>query len=60
MAPYEQGDLTHIFDPLEGIAIAASHGPQFEPGSALDYSNTNYLLLAMIIEEVTGNAFHRS
>jgi D-alanyl-D-alanine carboxypeptidase len=57
LAPYESGDLTHIFDPLEGVAIAAAYGPQFEPGSALDYSNTNYLLLAMIIEEVTGNAY---
>jgi D-alanyl-D-alanine carboxypeptidase len=56
-APYEEGDLTHIFDPLEGVAIAVAHGPQFAPGSAFDYSNTNYLLLAMIIEEVTGNTF---
>jgi D-alanyl-D-alanine carboxypeptidase len=57
LAPYEQGDLTHIFDPLDGVAIAAAHGPNFAPGSAFEYSNTNYLLLAMIIEEVTGNAF---
>lgn len=29
--------------------------PSFSPGANWEYSNTNYLLLGMIIEEVTGN-----
>lgn len=30
----------------------------FEPGSKYEYSNTNYYLLASIIEKVTGRSFH--
>jgi D-alanyl-D-alanine carboxypeptidase len=57
LAPYLSGDLTHIFDPQFGVQVAAAHGPLFPPGSALAYSNTNTLLLAMIVERVTGNSF---
>jgi D-alanyl-D-alanine carboxypeptidase len=49
--------LTLMFDPLEGVRIAAEHGPLFPPGSGLAYSNTNYLILAMIVEAATGNSF---
>lgn len=31
---------------------------RFEPGANHEYSNTNYLLLGMIIERVTGMSFH--
>src|SRR5262245_48472859 len=31
LAPYQQGDLTHVFDPLTGVQIAAAHGPLFAP-----------------------------
>lgn len=56
LAPYLAGDLTRIFDPLDGVRYAAEHGPQFAPGTALLYSNTNYLLLAMIAETITGRS----
>jgi len=55
-APYLEGDLTLIFDPREGVRIAAEHGPLFAPGTGWAYSNTNYLLLAMIVEAATGNS----
>jgi D-alanyl-D-alanine carboxypeptidase len=55
LAPYLAGDLTYVFDPLTGVQIAADHGPLFAPGTALSYSNTNYILLGMIVEAVTGN-----
>lgn len=29
----------------------------FEPGSKMEYSNTNYVLLAMIIEKITGKSY---
>lgn len=32
--------------------------PLFSPNAAFHYSNTNYLLLGMIVEAVTGQAFH--
>jgi D-alanyl-D-alanine carboxypeptidase len=39
------------------VQIAADHDPLFAPGTALAYSNTNYLLLAMIVEAATGTSF---
>ena len=56
LAPYLAGDFTRIFDPRVGVQVAADHGPLFAPGSAFAYSNTNYLLLAMIVEAATGNS----
>jgi D-alanyl-D-alanine carboxypeptidase len=49
-------NLALVFDLREGVRIAAEHGPLFAPGSALAYSNTNYVLLAMIVEAATGNS----
>ncbi|MBM2614659.1 beta-lactamase family protein [Actinoplanes sp. LDG1-06] len=57
LAPYLAGDLTRIFDPRDGLRYAAEHGPLFPPGTGLAYSNTNSLLLAMIVESVTGRSF---
>jgi D-alanyl-D-alanine carboxypeptidase len=57
LAPYVTGDLTHVFDLLFGLQVADDHGPLFAPGSALAYSNTNTLLLAMIVEKITGRSF---
>ncbi|MDQ8204171.1 serine hydrolase domain-containing protein [Pelagicoccus sp. SDUM812003] len=31
--------------------------PRFEPGERYSYSNTNFILLGMVVEEVTGQAF---
>ncbi len=39
--------------PRELIALAAKQPPLFPPGKKWNYSNTNYLLLGLIIEAVT-------
>jgi D-alanyl-D-alanine carboxypeptidase len=39
--------------PRELVAIAVKHPPLFAPGAEWNYSNTNYLLLGLIIEAVT-------
>jgi D-alanyl-D-alanine carboxypeptidase len=57
LAPYMEGNLTQAFDPRDGVQIAADTDPLFAPGTSLSYSNTNYLLLAMIVEAATGNPF---
>ena len=33
---------------------------RFEPGSKMEYSNTNYVLLAMIIEQLTGKSYREN
>ena len=42
--------------PAELLAIALRHPPTFPPGQAYEYSNTNYLLLGLIVEKVETKA----
>ncbi|MFD7406742.1 serine hydrolase domain-containing protein [Streptomyces sp. NPDC059866] len=44
------------YAPGELIAEATRHRPLFAPGTSGSYSNTNYVLLGMLIEKVTGNS----
>ncbi|MFJ9032801.1 serine hydrolase domain-containing protein [Streptomyces sp. NPDC102274] len=43
--------------PQEAVDAAMAHAPTFVPGSRYAYSNTNYVLAALIMERVTGNAY---
>jgi D-alanyl-D-alanine carboxypeptidase len=43
------------WQPQELVDFAISHEPYFAPGQGWQYSNTNYILLGMIVEQVTGN-----
>jgi len=43
--------------PRQLVAIAMRHKPLFRPGARLGYSNTNYILLGMIIQRVTGHSW---
>jgi D-alanyl-D-alanine carboxypeptidase len=53
---YQKPD--RIWEPQELVAYAAKHRPAFAPGAAgaFDYSSTNYVILGMIVERVTGNS----
>jgi D-alanyl-D-alanine carboxypeptidase len=42
------------WEPRELLAVALSHPPLFRPGTDWSYSNTNYILLGLVIEAVTG------
>jgi D-alanyl-D-alanine carboxypeptidase len=52
---FEQGFLTR-WTPLELIAISRSHPPYFAAGAGYHYSNTNYVILGRLIEQVTGRS----
>lgn len=56
MAPYVAGDFEHAWRPEQLVALAAEHPPNFNPGERFEYSNTNYTLLALIIEKITGDS----
>ncbi|MBC3983025.1 beta-lactamase family protein [Streptomyces sp. AC536] len=54
--------LRHRYDtwtPRDIVGIAMKHRPDFEPGKGWHYSDTNYVLAAMVIEEVTGRPYAR-
>lgn len=51
---------THRYDthtPGELLRIALGHRPVAAPGARYAYSNTNYLVLGLVIEAVTGNPY---
>ena len=47
-------DPRMAFSPSDALAIARRHPPKFAPGEGFDYSETNYFLLGLIVEQVTG------
>jgi D-alanyl-D-alanine carboxypeptidase len=44
--------------PAELVAYLLDEKPPFEAGKGWDYSDTNYIVLGMIIEKVTGRKFY--
>lgn len=46
----------HRFTPVEEVAFVLDRAPRFAAGEGFDYSDTNYVLLGMILERVTGSA----
>jgi len=62
MEPYLNPDGTfnpsdHYTSPLELVAASNANPPRFAPGSDWEYSNTNYILLGLAIEKVTGHNY---
>jgi D-alanyl-D-alanine carboxypeptidase len=53
--PYLRGNLGYAWTPPRLLRLANSHEPHFAPGARWEYSNTNYLLLGLIVQRVTGN-----
>jgi D-alanyl-D-alanine carboxypeptidase len=47
-----------VWAPTDLVAVAVERGPYFQPGASgrWRYSNTDYVLLGMLIEKVTGNS----
>ncbi|KOU13926.1 alkaline D-peptidase [Streptomyces sp. WM6372] len=45
------------YRPQELVALALSKPARFEPGTGFGYSNTNYTLAALLIEQVAGRSY---
>jgi D-alanyl-D-alanine carboxypeptidase len=54
MAPYLAGDLDYSWKPEELVGLATDHPALFPPGEQFYYSNTNYVLLGLIVQKITG------
>lgn len=48
------GNPDHVWTPRQLIDMAVSLGSRFEPGTAAEYSNTNYTIAGLMIEKITG------
>ena len=55
LKPYLAGNFGYTWTPPQLIAVSAAHKPLFAPGTEYPYSNTNYILLGLIVEKATGN-----
>jgi D-alanyl-D-alanine carboxypeptidase len=54
----KEGKFSNYWAPMDMVAKANKHGPVDEPGSSEGhYANTNFVLLGLIVEEVTGNSW---
>jgi D-alanyl-D-alanine carboxypeptidase len=47
----------HTYRPQELVELALSKPARFEPGTEWSYSNTNYTLATLLIEQVTGGSY---
>ena len=56
LAPYLAGHLGHVWTPRRLVGIALSNQPVSRPGAEYHYSNTNYVVLGLMVQAVT----HRS
>ncbi|MFE0647850.1 serine hydrolase domain-containing protein [Streptomyces sp. NPDC059534] len=57
------GFLEHRYDtwtPRQLVGVAMAHRPDFTPGTAWNYSNTNFVLAGMVIEKVTGRTYGKA
>ncbi|MBT0771457.1 beta-lactamase family protein [Kineosporia sp. J2-2] len=47
-------DPERVWTPRELLDVAFAHDPEFAPGQGWSYSNTNYTLIGMLLEKLTG------
>jgi len=52
-------DIDKVWKPEELVSYVYDNEPLFAAGSDFAYSDTNYIILCMIIEEVTGNDIYK-
>lgn len=50
-------DPGYVWEPAELLELGLAEPPYFPPGEGFHYSNTNYVLAGLIIEEVTGQDY---
>jgi D-alanyl-D-alanine carboxypeptidase len=53
-------DPARVWSQDELLSIAFAHPPNFPPGTAYEYCNTNYTLLGLIVEQVDGKPMARA
>ncbi|OJF14253.1 serine hydrolase domain-containing protein [Couchioplanes caeruleus] len=52
--PDDSAQLTRYYEPRELLDLALAHPAAFAPGAKWAYSNTNYVVLGLLVQKVTG------
>ncbi|MEE4541892.1 serine hydrolase domain-containing protein [Streptomyces sp. V4-01] len=55
--PGYQNFRYQVYDPADLVAQAVAQGSQFTPGSRYQYSNTNFVVLGLLVEHVTAEPY---
>jgi D-alanyl-D-alanine carboxypeptidase len=50
-------DPSHVYTTDEVLDIATSQAPSFDPGTSWSYSNTNYILVGLVLDRVGGTSW---
>jgi D-alanyl-D-alanine carboxypeptidase len=53
-------DTSMAFTPAQLVEYIIPLTPSFAPGTGWEYSNSNYVLLGLIVETITGQPFHEA
>ncbi|MBT2405653.1 MULTISPECIES: serine hydrolase [unclassified Streptomyces] len=53
-----EADPEEPFTPQQLLDYSFKHPVQFQPGAQFDYSNTNLILLGLVLEKITGRPLH--
>ncbi|MFD7029543.1 serine hydrolase domain-containing protein [Streptomyces sp. NPDC059917] len=53
-----EGDPAQSFEPQQLLDYSFKHPVNFAPGAKFEYSNTNLVLLGLVVEKVTGRPLH--
>ena len=53
LKPYLSGNFGYVWTPPKLVAVSTAHPALFAPGAKYSYSNTNYIVLGLIVEAAT-------
>ncbi|MBD0690208.1 serine hydrolase domain-containing protein [Streptomyces sp. CBMA123] len=56
-AAFEARIRSKVYTPAEMVAMSVKHGIQYTPGSRYSYSNTDFVLLGLAVEHLTGRPY---
>ncbi|KJS53068.1 hypothetical protein VM98_27530 [Streptomyces rubellomurinus subsp. indigoferus] len=54
---FEARIRTQVYAPADLVAMSVKHGVQYTPGSRYSYSNTDFVLMGLAVEHLTGRPY---
>ncbi|MFD7906162.1 serine hydrolase domain-containing protein [Kitasatospora sp. NPDC059722] len=56
-AAFEARIRTNVYAPRDLVAMSVKHGVQYAPGTKYSYSNTDFVLMGLAVENLTGRPY---